>query len=107
MIHRLTSLISVQLVFNNWYPFSTQFAPSPFAKQVPKKVMQALKRNQLILINICICLDINANSLFNDQGVKGWHVPTLKQLFSMAVTSKNKSKKRIIFCLGTIIKQTR
>jgi hypothetical protein len=27
-------LISVQLFFNTLYPFSTQFAPSPFAKQV-------------------------------------------------------------------------
>jgi hypothetical protein len=88
--------LSVQLVFNNWYPFSTQFAPSPFAKQVPKSVMQALKRNHLILINICICLNKNANSLFVDQGVKGWPVSILKQLFSMAVTFTNKFKKGII-----------
>jgi hypothetical protein len=86
----------VQLVFNNWYPFSTQFAPSPFAKQVPKEVVQPLKRNQLILINICICLNSNANLLFVDLGVKGWPVPTLKQLFSMVVTFKNKFKKGII-----------
>jgi hypothetical protein len=89
--------ISVQLLFNNWNPFSTQFAPSPFAKQAPKEVMQAIKRNQLILINICICIDNNANSLFVDQGVKGWPVPTLKQLFLMAVTFKNKFKKGIIW----------
>jgi hypothetical protein len=50
----------------------------------------------MILINICICLDNNANSLFVDQGVKGWPVPTLKQLFSMAVNFKNKFKKGII-----------
>jgi hypothetical protein len=30
--------ISVQLVFNNWYPFSTQFAPSPFAMNFPEEV---------------------------------------------------------------------
>jgi hypothetical protein len=53
--------ISVQLVFNNWYPGSTQFAPSPFAKNIPEEVEQALKKNQMILINICICLDNNAN----------------------------------------------
>jgi hypothetical protein len=87
--------LSVQLVFNNWYSFSTQFAPSPFAKQVPKEVMQVLKRNQLILINICICLNSNANSLSVDQDVKGWPVPTLKQLLSMAVTFKNKFKNGI------------
>jgi hypothetical protein len=73
--------ISVQLVFNNWYPFFTQFSPSPFAKNIPEEVKQALKRNQLILINICICLDNNANSLFVYQGVKGWPVLTLKHSF--------------------------
>jgi hypothetical protein len=88
--------ISVQLVFINWYPFLTQFTPSPFAKNIPEEVTQALKKNQMIHINICICLDNNANSLFVDQGVKGWPVPTLKQLFSMAVTFKNKFKKGII-----------
>jgi hypothetical protein len=71
-------LISVQLVFNNWYPFSTQFAPSPFAKNIPEEVKSALKNNQMILINSCICLDHNANILFVEQGVKGWPVPTLK-----------------------------
>jgi hypothetical protein len=88
--------LSVQLVFNNWYPFSTQFAQSPFAKQVPKEVMQTLKRNQLIIINICICLNNNANSLFVDLGVKVWPVSTLKQLFLMVVTFKNKVKNGII-----------
>ncbi len=53
------NFISVQLVFNNWYPFMTQFAPSPFAKNIPEEVMSALKKNQMILINICICLDNN------------------------------------------------
>jgi hypothetical protein len=50
----------------------------------------------MILINLCICLDINAKSLFVEQGVKGWPVPTLKQLFSIAVTFKNKFKKGIL-----------
>jgi hypothetical protein len=66
--------ISVQLLFNNWYPFLTQFAPSPFTKNIPEEVEQALKKNQMTLINICICLDNNANSLFVNQGVKGWPV---------------------------------
>jgi hypothetical protein len=35
--------ISVQLVFNYWYPFLTQFAPSPFAKNIPEEVKSALK----------------------------------------------------------------
>jgi hypothetical protein len=88
--------ISVQLVFNNWYPFSTQFAPSPFAKNIPEEVESALKNNQIILINIFIRFDHNANVLFVKQGVQGWPIPTLKQLFSMAVTFKNKFKKEII-----------
>jgi hypothetical protein len=88
--------ISVQLVFNNWYPFLTQFGPSSFAKNIPEELESALKKNQMILINICICLDNNANSSFVKQGVKGWPVPTLKQLFSMAVTFKNKFKKGIL-----------
>ena len=88
--------ISVQLVFNNWYPFSTQFAPSPFAMNIPEEVKSALKNNQMILISICICFDHNANILFVEQGVKGWPVPTLKQLFSMVVTFKNKFKKGIL-----------
>jgi hypothetical protein len=90
------NFISVQLVFNNWYLFTTQFAPSPFAKNTPEEVESALKNNQMILINICICLGHNANILFVEQGSKGWPVPTLKQLFSMAVTFKNKFKKGII-----------
>ncbi len=53
------NFISVQLVFNNWYPFSTQFAPSPFAKNIPEEVESALKKNQMIFVNICICLDNN------------------------------------------------
>ncbi len=88
--------ISVQLIFNNWYPFLTQFAPSPFAKKIPVEVKSALKKNQMILINICICLDNNAIFLFVEQGVKGWPVLTRKQLFSMAVTFKNKFKKGIL-----------
>jgi hypothetical protein len=90
------NFISVQLVFNNWYLFLTQFAPSPFAKNIPEEVESALKNNQMILINFCIYLDHNANILFVEQGVKGWPVPTLMQLFSMAVTFKNKFKKGII-----------
>ncbi len=91
------NFISVQLVFNNWYPFLIQFAPSPFAKNISKEVKSALKNNQMILINICICLDHNSNILFVEHGVKGLPVPTLKQLFSMAVTFKNKFKKGIVF----------
>jgi hypothetical protein len=73
-----------------------QFGPSPFAKNIPEEVEQALKKNKMILINICIHLDNNTYLLFVDHGVKGWPAPTLKQLFSMAVTFKIKLKKGII-----------
>jgi hypothetical protein len=41
----VVDFISVQLVFNNWYPFSTQYASSPFAKNIPEGVEHALKKN--------------------------------------------------------------
>jgi hypothetical protein len=52
----------------------------------------------MILINICIRLDNNANFLFVEQGVKGWPVLTLKQLFSMAVTFKLGWEIHLEFC---------
>jgi hypothetical protein len=30
-------MFSVQLVFNNWYPFSAQSAPSPYVNETPRK----------------------------------------------------------------------
>jgi hypothetical protein len=42
--------VSLQLVFNNWYPFSTQVAPAPYAKMTPPDVMSAIKRNQMIFV---------------------------------------------------------
>ncbi len=75
--------------------FSTLCTHSPLNLHHLLLPSKLLMRNWLILINICICLDNNANSLFVNQGVKGWPVPTLKQLFSMAVTFNNKFKKGI------------
>jgi hypothetical protein len=88
--------LSVQLVFDNRYPFASQFAPSPFSNQTCEKLMVVLKRNQLILVSLCICMNNDANFLFYDQEVMGWSVSSLKQVFSMAVTIKNKFKKGII-----------
>jgi hypothetical protein len=47
---------SLQVVFNNWYPFSTQVAPAPYAKMTPENVMTAIKRNQMIFVSLCLCL---------------------------------------------------
>ncbi len=61
--------IYVKLVFINWYPFSTQFAPSPFAKNIPEEVESTLKNNQMIHVITCIHFDHNANILFVEQGM--------------------------------------
>ena len=34
--------VSLQVVFNNWYPFSTQVAPAPYVKMTPANVMSAI-----------------------------------------------------------------
>jgi hypothetical protein len=92
----IIDFLSVQLVLNNWYPFASQFAPAPLSKQTPEELMVVLKRNQLILVELCICMKNNAMSLFVDQGIMRWSFPTLKQVVSMAATFKNKCKKGIV-----------
>jgi hypothetical protein len=41
----------VQLVFNNWFPFKCQNAPSPYARNIePEAKMDVIQTNQKILI---------------------------------------------------------
>ena len=48
-------MISVQLVFNNWYPFLSQYAPAPFrAEDTNTDVLNSVKHNQLVLVSILI-----------------------------------------------------
>ena len=56
--------VSLQLVFNNWYPFSTQVAPAPYAKMTPENVMAAIKRNQMIFVSLCLTFNNNLYSFF-------------------------------------------
>jgi hypothetical protein len=56
--------VSLQVVFNNWYPFSTQVAPAPCAKMTPANVMSAIKRNQMIFISLCLTFNNNLYSFF-------------------------------------------
>jgi hypothetical protein len=39
-------MLSVQLVFNNWYPFSAQSAPSPYVKETPQEVIDDIAHIQ-------------------------------------------------------------
>jgi hypothetical protein len=39
--------LAVQLVFNNWFPFKCQNAPSPYARNIePEAKMDAIQTNQ-------------------------------------------------------------
>jgi hypothetical protein len=55
---------SLQVVFNNWYPFSTQVAPAPYAKMTRANVMSAIKHNQMIFISLCLMFNNNLYSYF-------------------------------------------
>jgi hypothetical protein len=91
-------MLSVQLVFDNWFPFAGQNAPAPFVKETSEEVLRHIKHNQRVLISICVSLNpIIAVNLFKDAPVSlGWPIPTLKTIFSAAVTYRNKLNKGII-----------
>ena len=94
LCHFIIDYFSLQVVFNNWYPFSTQVAPAPYAKMTPEDVMTAIKRSQMIFVSLCLCLTFNNNiySYFSENGTLGWDVPTLKQLCSACVGYIKKMK---------------
>ena len=50
-------MLSVQLVFNNWYPFSAQSAPSPYVKETPQEVINDIVHNQGVLVSLCVQLN--------------------------------------------------
>jgi hypothetical protein len=88
--------VSLQVVFNNWYPFSTQVAPAPYAKMTPEDVMTAIKRNQMIFVSLCLTFNNNLYSFFSENGSLGWDLPTIKQLCSTCVVYKKKFDNGII-----------
>ena len=90
-------MLSLQLVFNNWYPFAAQVAPSPYSKVTPNEVSIALQRNQSILVSLAVRMNPLSQSLYYmENGSLGWPVPSIKQLFSTAVNYSVKFKKGII-----------
>ncbi len=89
--------LSVQLVFNNWFPFKCQNALSPYARNIePEAEMAAIKTNQQILISLVLHINPRAHTLLLDQGRSGWPSPNLKKVFSTAQNYKVKFDKGII-----------
>ena len=89
-------MLSLQLLFNNWYPFAAQVAPSPYSKLTPLEVSNALQRNQSILVSLAVRMNPLAQSMYMENGSMGWTFPSIKQLFTTAVNYSNKFKKGII-----------
>jgi hypothetical protein len=89
--------LAVQLVFNNWFPFKCQNAPSLYVRNIePNAKMVAIKTNQQILISLILHINPRAHSLLLDQGHSGWPSPNLKKVFFTAQNFKVKFDKGII-----------
>jgi hypothetical protein len=113
-------MLSLQLAFDNWYvsirileinttllnlnfslkilkklryPFAAQVAPSPHSKSTPIEVTNALQRNQSILVSLAVSMNSRSQAFYMENGDLGWPVPSLKQLFSSAITYKKKFHK--------------
>jgi hypothetical protein len=92
-------ILSVQFVFNNWYPFASQSAPSPYVKDTPEDVTCHIVHNQKVLLSFCFKINPHTSMvLFREEKMNrlGWPVPSLKTFFSSAVTLKHKVEKGII-----------
>ncbi len=90
-------MLSVQLVFNNWYSFPAQSAPSPYIKETPQEVIDDIAHNQGVLVLLCVQLNpISCMSVFKEGSQSCWQVPTSKKTFSSVVTMKHKLEKGII-----------
>jgi hypothetical protein len=90
-------MLSVQLVFNNWYPFSAQSVPPPYVKDVPQEVINIIVHNQGVLVSLCVELNpISCMSVVIEGKQLRWQVPTLTKTFSLVVTMKHKLEKGII-----------
>jgi hypothetical protein len=89
-------MLSLQLVFDNWYPYAAQVAPLPYAKSTPIEVTNALQHNQSILVSLAVSMNPSMQSFYVENGSLGWPAPSLKQTFSTAVTYNKKFKQGII-----------
>jgi hypothetical protein len=95
-VHFFIDMLSLQLVFDNWYPYAAQDAPSPYAKSTPIEVTNALQHNQSILVSLAMSMNSSLQSFYLENGSLGWPAPSLKQTFSTAVTYIKKFKLGII-----------
>ena len=89
-------MLSLQLVFDNWYPFAAQVAPLPYSKSTPIEVSNALQHNQSILVSLAVSMNSISQSFYMENGSLGWPVPSLKQLFTTAVNYNKKFQTGII-----------
>jgi len=92
-------MLSLQLVFDNWYPFAAQVAPLPYSKVTPIEVTNALQHNQSILVSLAESMNPISQSFYMENGSLGWPVPSIKQLFTTAVKYNKKFKTGIISSL--------
>ena len=81
-------MLSLQLVFDNWYPFAAQVAPLPYTKSTHIEVSKALQHNQSILVSLAVSMNARSQSFYMENGSLGWPVPSIKQLFTTAVNYK-------------------
>ena len=95
-VHFFIDMLSLQLVFDNWYPFAAQVAPLPYSKSTHIEVSNALQRNSSILVSLTVSINASSQSFYMENGYLGGAVPSLKQLFSFAVKCKKKFQKEII-----------
>ncbi len=78
--HFVIDMLSVQLVFNNWYPFSAQSVPSPYVKETHQEVIDDIGHNQGVLVSLCVQLNpISCMSVFKEGNQMHWQVPLLKK----------------------------
>ncbi len=92
-------MLSVQLVFDNWYPFASQSVPSPYVKDTPEDVIRHISHNQKVLLSLCFKMNLHScMSVFKEAKSNrlGWPVPSLKRIFSSVVTMKHMLDKGII-----------
>ena len=81
-------MVSLQLVFDNWYPFAAQVVPLLYSKVTPIEVSKAQQNNQSILVSLAVSMNSSSQSFYMENGSLGWPVPSLKQLFTTAVNYK-------------------
>ncbi len=75
-------MLSVQLVFDDWYPFASQSTPSPYVKDTPKDVICHISHNQKVLLSLCFkMIPHSFVSVFKEAKSNrlGWPVPLLRR----------------------------